>query len=127
MDRAVLDASAILAALGNEPGADLVFEHISHAAVSTVNLAEVQSKLIERGFSPDEAWESALSFAREVFVFDAQQASTAGRLVPFTRPFGLSLGDRACLALAITLKAPAYTTDRIWANLHLDVDVRLLR
>ena len=127
MDKAVLDASAILAVIGNEPGADLVFEHIPHAAVSTVNLAEVQSKLIERGFSPDEAWESALSFARELFVFDAQQASTAGGLVPFTRPFGLSLGDRACLALAITLKAPVYTTDRIWANLALDVDVRLLR
>ena len=68
MDREVLDASAILAAIGNEPGADLVFEHISHAAVSTVNLAEVQSKLIERGFPPNEAWESALSFVREVFV-----------------------------------------------------------
>ena len=127
MDREVFDASAILAAMGNEPGANLVFERISRAAVSTVNLAEVQSKLVERGFPPDEAWESALSFAREVFVFDAQQASMAGGLIPFTRPFGLSLGDRACLALAITLKAPVYTTDRIWANLNLDVDIRLLR
>ena len=127
MDRSVLDASAILAAIGSEPGADLVLEQISQAAVSTVNLAEVQSKLIEKGFPPDEAWESALSFAREVFVFDAQQASTAGGLIPFTRPFGLSLGDRACLALAITLKAPVYTTDRVWANLNLDIDIRLLR
>ncbi len=127
MDRAVLDASAILAAIGNEPGADLVSEHISHAAVSTVNLAEAQSKLIERRLPPGEAWESALSFAREVFVFDAEQASIAGGLIPFTRPFGLSLGDRACLALVITLRAPVYTTDRLWANLNLNVDIRLLR
>ena len=127
MSRVVLDASAILAAIGDEPGADLVFANMSDAAVSTVNLAEVQSKLIERGFPAADAWESALSFSREVFVFDSQHARTAGALISSTRPFGLSFGDRACLALAMILEAPLYTTDRIWASLDLGLDIHLLR
>ncbi|MGB6905026.1 MAG: hypothetical protein WBD98_19500, partial [Acidobacteriaceae bacterium] len=67
MSRVVLDASAILAAAHNEPGAGIVLAHVSEAAVSTVNLAEAQGKLIQRGLSPSDAWEVALNFCSEVF------------------------------------------------------------
>jgi ribonuclease VapC len=127
VSRVVLDASAILAAANNEPGAGIVLAHVSEAAVSTVNLAEAQEKLVRRGLSPSDAWETALSFCNEVFSFDPAQATVAGGLVASTRSLGLSLGDRACLALAMLLKAPAYTTDRLWKKLHLGVEIRLLR
>jgi PIN domain nuclease of toxin-antitoxin system len=127
VSRVVLDASAILAAANNEPGAGIVLAHVSEAAVSTVNLAEAQGKLVQRGLSPSDAWEVALNFCNEVFSFDAPQATVAGGLVASTRSMGLSLGDRACLALAMLLKAPVYTTDRLWKKLHLGVEIRLLR
>ena len=68
-----------------------------------------------------------MSFCNEVFSFDPAQATVAGGLVASTRSVGLSLGDRACLALAMLLKAPVYTTDRLWKKLHLGVEIRLLR
>ncbi len=127
MSKVVLDASAILAAIGDEPGADVVFANMSDSAVSTVNLAEVQSKLIERGFPAGDAWDAAMSFAREVVVFDSRHARAAGALISSTRALGLSFGDRACLALAMILEAPLYTTDRIWARLDLGLNIHLLR
>ncbi len=127
MSRVVLDASAIIAAIGSEPGAEVVLKHIHSAAVSTVNLAEVKSKLVERGFPPRDAWEAANSFSREVFDFDREQANVAGGLTAATRQYGLSLGDRACLALAIVLKAPVYTADRAWATLDLGIAIKLVR
>jgi ribonuclease VapC len=97
------------------------------SAVSTVNLAEVKSKLILKGLAPGDAWAAALSFSNEIFSFDSEQASIAGGLVEFTRPYGLSLGDRACLALALVLDAPVYTTDKAWAKLDLGLRIHLLR
>jgi len=127
VSRVVFDASAILAAANQEAGADVVLAHLSDAAASTVNLAEAQAKLVQRGLAPDDAWDVALSFCNEVIPFDSVQARMAGGMVASTRSAGLSLGDRACLALALLLKAPVYTTDRLWKKLPLDVDVRLLR
>jgi ribonuclease VapC len=127
MTRVVLDASAVIAAIGNEPGAQLVDAAAATAAISTVNLTEVQAKLIERGFGKDEAWNAALSFCNEVVAFDRHQARIAGDLRTSTRSLGLSLGDRACLALAITLGAPVYTTDRAWQTLDAGPKIRLLR
>lgn len=97
----------LLALLNREPGADkLTPELLSDATSSTVNLAEVQAKLVSEGVSPDEAWENTLSPIREAITFTEQQAKIAGSLVAQTRPLGLSMGDRACLALGIVLKAP---------------------
>ena len=128
MSRIVLDASALLAVLNGEPGGEgLTPQALGSAVSSTVNLAEVQSKLVKRGLDPDEAWEAAISPIREASVFTEQQAKIAGSLVAETSPLGLSLGDRACLALGITLEAPVYTADRSWRNLKLGIRIHVLR
>ena len=128
MSRIVLDASVLLAVLNGEPGADKLTPQLLNAATSsTVNLAEVQSKLVNRGLNPDDAWEATLSPIREATAFTDEHAKIAGSLVAQTRPFGLSLGDRACLALGIALKAPVYTADRSWTNLKLGVRIHVVR
>ncbi len=102
-------------------------ELLSIAACSTVNLAEVQTKLVSEGGNPDEAWEDTLSPIREAMPFTDEQARIAGSLVAHTRSWGLSLGDRACLALGIVLKAPIYTADKTWRNLKLGVRIHVIR
>jgi PIN domain nuclease of toxin-antitoxin system len=124
----VLDASVLLVVLNGEPGADKLTPQLLQAATSsTVNLAEVQSKLVSQGIDPEEAWEATLSPIREAAAFTNEQAKIAGNLVPQTSRFGLSLGDRACLALGIALKAPVYTADRLWKNLKLGIRIHVIR
>jgi|SRR5579863_6646986 len=128
MDRIVLDASAILALIGNEPGADqLTSNLLSRAVASTVNLAEVQTKLVSRGWTSAQAWEDAISPVREILSFDEAQARVAGDLVAQTRHLGLSLGDRACLALAVVLDLPAYTAEKAWKKLRVGVPIHIIR
>jgi PIN domain nuclease of toxin-antitoxin system len=128
VSRIVLDASALLAVLNREPGAEkLTPQLLSDATSSTVNLAEVQGKLVSRGIKPDEAWKAALSPIREAAVFTGEQAKIAGSLIAQTSSFGLSLGDRACLALGIALKASVYTADRSWKNLKLGIRIHVVR
>jgi len=124
----VLDASALLAVLNREPGSDkLTPELLSKAISSTVNLAEVQTKLVSEGGNPDEAWEDALSPIREAIPFTVEHARIAGGLVIHTRTFGLSLGDRACLSLGLILRAPVYTADKSWKNLKLGIQIHVIR
>jgi PIN domain nuclease of toxin-antitoxin system len=128
MNRIVLDASALLAILNQEPGAEsLTPELLSGAATSTVNLAEVHSKLVSRGLRPGDAWEAALSPIREVVPFSADHARLAGDLVAKTRALGLSLGDRACLALGLALKVAVYTADRSWNKVRVGVRIHVIR
>ena len=128
MSRIVLDASAVLAILNQEPGSEkLTLELLSSAAISTVNLAEVHSKLVSRGLRPGDAWEAALSPAAEVVPFTAQHSRLAGDLVKRTRAVGLSLGDRACLALGLALDAPVYTADKSWKKVRAGVRIRVIR
>ena len=113
MSRIVLDASAILAVIHQESGYEkLTPELLAEAVANTVNLAEVQSKLVSRGWTSDEAWEDATSPTQEALPFSEEHARIAGDLVATTRSRGLSLGDRACLALGIALKAPVYTAEK---------------
>ena len=128
MNKIVLDASALLAVLNREPGADrLTPELLSTATSSTVNLAEVQGKLVSMGLAPGDAWEATLSPIREAAAFTAEHAQAAGNLIAKTRPLRLSLGDRTCLALGIVLKAPVYTADKSWKKLKLGVPIHLIR
>ena len=128
MSRVVLDASAILAFLYEEPGAEkLTHELLAEARVSTVNVAEAATKLIQGGDDPSAVWRDLEFFFPAAESFTVEQARTASKLVLLTRALGLSLGDRACLALAISLKAPVWTTDRSWKKLNIGVPVHLMR
>jgi PIN domain nuclease of toxin-antitoxin system len=128
MNEVVLDASAILAIIFHERGAEkLTDEILDHAVASTVNLAEVQSKLVKKGYIPEEAWEDALELVTAVEPFTGEQARIAGDLITKTQKYGLSLGDRSCLALAIALKAPVYTTEQLWRNLKVGVPIHVIR
>jgi len=128
VSEAVLDASAILALLQNEPGAEkLTDEILERAVASTVNLAEVQSKLVKVGLSADEAWAHALSPVTAAEPYTSEQAKVAGSMITTTDKYGLSLGDRSCLALAIALNAEVYTTEKLWKNLKLGVPIHVIR
>lgn len=125
---AVLDASALLALIGGEPGADVVAHTIPGAYVSAVNLAEVVGKLTDAGVPNAVVPEILSSLGLIVRPLDGPQAYEVGWLRSATRARGLSLGDRACLALAAQLGLPALTTDRAWKELALDgVEIRLIR
>jgi len=123
----VLDASAILAVILNEPGSQNVIPILEGGSLSAVNLAEVHTRLLQRGAAADHVWNRILSLQCEVCFFSDDQARIAAELIGKTRPFGLSLGDRACLALAIERKATVYTTERVWKDLSLGIDVEVIR
>jgi ribonuclease VapC len=129
----VLDASALLAHLQDEPGADVVAEAIaSGAVISTVNLAEVFSRVADRGGDPAKLAAELtqiglLGGAITVEPFTAADAIDAGRLRPLTRDAGLSLGDRVCLALARRLHAPALTGDTDWQGVAHGVELLPIR
>jgi ribonuclease VapC len=128
MNRVVLDASAILAVIAGEPGAEkLTSDLLARAVGSAVNLSEVQAKLVSRGWPSEQAWEDATSPVREVLAFDEAQARIAGDLVTQTQPLGLSLGDRACLALGIALGLPVYTAEKAWKTLKVGVRIHVIR
>lgn len=128
MSRVVLDASAILALVNRERGHDkLTPELLERSVVSMVNLTEVQGKLVSQGWPGNLAWLDATSFITSIIPFDQKQARIAGDLILRTKPLGLSLGDRACLALAIVIGAQVYTAENIWARLALDVPINVIR
>ena len=127
MSKVVLDASALLALLNAESGSQEVAERLSEAAVSAVNLSEVVAKLSERGVPESEIRTALDGLGLEIVAFDETTAYRAGLLRRVTRPAGLSLGDRACLALALQLEAPVFTTDRSWKTLRIGVKVRTIR
>lgn len=126
-DIVVLDSSAILALLYDEPGSDLVLQALPGALLSTVNLAEAHTKLVKDGAPSQRAWSRLTSLNCTVCGFEDVQARLTGDLVAKTRAHGLSLGDRACLALAIERNAKAYTADRVWKILNLGIQVELIR
>jgi ribonuclease VapC len=127
-NRIVLDASAILAVINREAGYEkLTPQLLASAVASTVNLAEVQTKLVSRRWTPDEAWEDATSPIREGLAFTEEQARVAASLAVQTQHLGLSLGDRACLALGISLGVPIYTAEKTWKRLRLGVRIYAIR
>lgn len=127
MSKAVLDASALLALLNQEEGAERVAPFLADAVISTVNLAEIVTRLALAGM-PEIAIRETLAFLPlESVPFDVGQAIEVGLLAPTTRPSGLSLGDRACLVLARRLNATAVTADQAWVDIDAGVAVELIR
>ena len=131
MQRIVLDASAIMAFLYNEPGGEaiekLLLNEGAEVFVSSVNLCEVVTLLTADGVNPEELRENLELFMASSVDFSAALAIRAGELSVYTRSAGLSLGDRACLALAAEMGAIAWTTDRAWKKTKLDVAIKLIR
>lgn len=117
MNRKVLDSSAILAVLLAEPGSEIVAPLLADALVSTVNVAEVFSKLIEKKLLTETTKSDFQRLGLEIVDYDFKQAMKAAELRPLTKHLGLSLGDRSCLALAILREASAVTADRDWKDL----------
>lgn len=128
MSDLVLDASALLAYFKNEPGGEAVQRRLgTDTVIGAVNLAEVVSQLVESGWAEDAIRETFDATQAQPVAFLAEDAYIAGLLRERTRHRGLSLGDRACLALALRLGVPALTADRSWADLDLGVEVVLVR
>ena len=127
MTEFVLDASAILADLHGEPGGEMVRASVRESVISAVNLAEVITKLIDRGMTAEQASSLTDQLGCEVLDADRQRASAVGALHARTRRTGVSLGDRFCLALAEERGVPALTADRRWKELDLGIRVQLIR
>ena len=127
MIKNVLDASAVLAVLNGEPGEKKVIPLLAESAISAVNLTEVGAKLLEAGMEEVSA-QIAVSVLGigEIMNFTEDSAWEAAQLRPLTKQYGLSLGDRACLALARKLNVPAVTADKEWSKLKL-CQVTLIR
>jgi len=124
----VLDASALLAYLHDEPGADRVREALSHdALISAVNLAETLAKLGDEGHDPEEVLDRIGVLPFDVVPFDEGHALDSALLRARTATAGLSLGDRACLALARRLGRTVLTTDRAWSGLVPGLEVEVIR
>jgi PIN domain nuclease of toxin-antitoxin system len=128
VSRRVLDASALLALIFEEPGADIVRQAVNEGAVvGTVNFAEVVAQLADKGNAQAQISALLAPIRLEVVNFDADHAWRAGFLREGTKSAGLSFGDRACLALGLVSGLPVLTADRIWAQLDLGVEVVLCR
>ena len=125
----VLDASALLALLFDEPGADIVRGCLRTGVIGAVNLAEVLAKLSDHGLPVHEAARAVAILGLDVVPMTPSQAERSAGMRVVTRPVGLSLGDRACLALAAELGAAAVTADRGWAGVAeaAGVSVQLIR
>ncbi len=122
----VLDASALLALLFDEPGAELVEGRLTASVMSAVNLSEVMHKSLERGVAVESLRDDLEALGVDVLAFDGGAAEEAANLRLATRAAGLSLGDRACLALARQLDLPAVTADRTWQGLELPDPVAVI-
>lgn len=127
MSDIVLDASAVLALVLEEPGRERVSPVLPNSVISTVNLAEVVTRLAQDGLVSSEIRTLVGGLVVEVAPFDEEQAYLAGELRPLTRHLGLSLGDRACLALGRTLGLPVFTADRSWQGLEVGVEIQVIR
>lgn len=124
---AVVDASAVLAVLHGELDAERIEDVPVGGLISATNFSEVLSKLVDIGLEDDAAVSAFDALMLTVVPVDAAQAKHAGLLRRETRGHGLSLGDRACLALAASQGLPAVTADRVWAELKLGIEIKVIR
>ena len=125
----VLDASAMLATLLDEPGGDDVYEVMSDSHISVINLSEVYATLLDGGMSFELAQQIISPLPVRVRTFRDGHAWQTAKLRPLTRKFGLSLGDRACITTAIFADLPILTSDRRMAEAKdvLGIDIRMIR
>jgi ribonuclease VapC len=123
----ILDASALLAAVQNETGGDRVRQVIADSVISSVNWSEVHSKVMVHGVNPKQLREKLQGLGLTIEVFTVEDADIAGSLITQTKPLGLSLGDRACLALGIRLTKPVLTAEKLWLKLSVGINIEVIR
>ena len=126
-DAVVLDTSAVIAYLLDEPGAARVATVMAGSLLSSVNLCEIVSKFAERGEDSARVQSDVLGLGVEVVEFSSRQALVAAQLRPQTWHLGLSLGDRACLALGLEYGATVLTADKPWQNLPAPHQIEVIR
>lgn len=127
MSKYVLDASALLALINQEPGSGRVQKCLSGSIMSAVNVSEVVCVLMRIGIPKDKIKTIITSLIHEIVPFEEEHAFIAGYLYPETQSKGLSFGDRACLSLGKSKKLSVLTSDRMWAEIHCGVHVELIR
>lgn len=123
----VLDASALLSFLQDEPGSHQVEAVLPEAVICSVNWSEVVQKTVAAGVDVNGVREDLEALGLKILPFSAEEAELAGRLWQQTKQAGLSLGDRACLSTGIRMNACVLTADQIWAALNLPVTVQSIR
>ena len=132
MNKSVLDASAFLAYLRDEPGAEIVENALINGCyISIINWLEVLSKIVDLGESPEEVIkrlrdEGLLENSLEIIACNEEDAITIAKFRVLTKSAGLSLGDRACLALGKRLNLPVLTADKVWTRLSLGITITLI-
>lgn len=126
MSDCVLDASALLAVLFKEVRSAKILPRLDQALISAVNHAEVVTKLMDRGLHYHEIHDDLNMLPLVVVDFDSRQSFVSSSLRTQTKALGLSLGDRACLALGMLRAMPVLTTNRIWADLQVGVAIEVI-
>ena len=126
-NKIVIDASAILALLKMEKGYEKVANRLDDAIISSVNFSEVITVISRNGFGTEDVIKSLKNTFLHIIEFDTEQAIITATIDKTTKKHGLSLGDRACLALAKQKNLPVLTSDKVWKGLDLDVEVQLIR
>lgn len=124
----ILDASALIALLIQERGYEKVVEILPQSIMSSVNVAEVAKFLKERNKLDDGQIQNTIySLIEQILPFDDKLAFLSSSIIDKTKTFGLSLGDRACIALGLTTGYLIYTADKAWAELKLECTIKLIR
>lgn len=123
----VLDSSALLAYLQDEPGSEVVDRILNEALISSVNWAEVVQKSVAAGVEVKGMLEELQALGLTVEIFTVEDGELAGLLWTNTKNFGLSLGDRACLSLGLRMNVSVLTSDRAWNKIGLDLNIILIR
>ena len=127
MSKIVFDSSALLALLNNEAGGEIVSSYKAQAIISTVNLAEVNTILLNMGMKVAEISNLGSAIVKEVIPFDLSQALHSASLKQANKSFGLSMGDCACISLAEIKGLPVLTADKIWKKANIKAEVILIR
>ena len=128
MNKVILDSSALLALIKNEEGSPVVEELLGNIVMSSINVSEVASILLDSEMSVEQVSKAIEPFIDSIIAFDFEYSILCAALRRSTKHLGLSLGDRACISLGIKLGLPIYTADKIWAELKLEnADIRLIR
>jgi len=124
----VFDSSAFIALLAKEKGFETIQTHLRNAVISSVNVAEIYKYCIDvQKLTESECQDIIAMSGIKIIDFDEKQSLITAKIYPTTKKYGLSIGDIACVSLAIINNCPIITCDRIWKNIKLNVEFIMVR